>query len=106
MFGRSSALRIEWHPGAVEDLGKLGRPTQIRIRKVLGELEGVEDARARLVPYAGALKGYWKLRVGDVRLVCQLRGRAGQIVLIIHVAHRSAVYGRRGQKAIIRRGES
>ncbi|MBO6726966.1 MAG: type II toxin-antitoxin system RelE/ParE family toxin [Rhizobiaceae bacterium] len=99
-------MRIEWHPGAVEDLEKLGRPTQMRIRKVPAELEGVEDARARLMPYAGALKGYWKLRVGDIRLVCQLRGRAGQIVLIIHVAHRSAVYGRRGQKSIIRRGES
>lgn len=78
----------------------------MRIRKVLAELEGVEDTRARLMPYPGALKGYWKLRVGDIRLVCQLRGRVGQIVLIIHVAHRSAVYGRRGQKSIIRRGES
>ncbi|MEX0956543.1 MAG: type II toxin-antitoxin system RelE/ParE family toxin [Rhizobiaceae bacterium] len=98
-------MRIEWHPGAVEDLASLGRPEQERIRKALAELARLDDARVRLVPYSGALKGYWKLRVGDVRLVCQVDNRAGRYVLIIHVAHRSVAYGRRGQRIIVRRGE-
>jgi mRNA interferase RelE/StbE len=98
-------LRIEWHPGAVEDLAGLGKPDQLRIRKALDELEVLDDARSRLVPYSGALKGYWKLRIGDIRLVCRVESRKGQLVLIIHVAHRSVVYGRRGQRTIIRRGE-
>jgi mRNA-degrading endonuclease RelE of RelBE toxin-antitoxin system len=104
-FGQGSALRIEWHPGAVEDLARFGRPDLQRIRKALSELETLDDARARLVPYSGALKGYWKLRIGDIRLVCQVENRNGQYVLIIHVAHRSVIYGRRGQRTIIRRGE-
>jgi mRNA interferase RelE/StbE len=97
-------LRIEWHPGAVEDLARLGKPDQQRIRNALSDLGDLDDARARLLPYSGALKGYWKLRVGDIRLVCRLENRAGQVVLVIHVAHRSVVYRPRGQRTVTRRG--
>ncbi len=93
-------MRIEWHPEAVADLAKVGVADQRRIRAVLDELLPLDDARKRLVPYSGSLKGFWKLRVGDCRLVCSIREQAGQLVLIIYVAHRSRAYDKRGERTI------
>lgn len=100
------ALIVEWHSDAIDDLLRIDTESQRRIRKALAELEQLEDARRRLVPYAATLKGFWKLRVGDYRLVCQLRERDGQVVLIIHVAHRSIVYHSRNVRTVTNRGES
>jgi mRNA interferase RelE/StbE len=99
------ALRIEWHPAAIDDVAALATGEQRRIRKALADLATLDDPRQRLIPYAGNLKGFHKLRVGDFRLVCEIRRRDSEAVLIIHVAHRSVVYGRRGRRAIERRGE-
>jgi mRNA interferase RelE/StbE len=96
------ALRIEWHPAAIDDVAALATGDQRRIRKALAELATLDDPRQRLIPYSGNLKGFHKLRVGDFRLVCEIR-RDGQAVLIIHVAHRSFVYGRRSSRTIERR---
>ena len=96
-------MRIEWHPQAVEDLRALGAADLQRIRTALVRLSDIDEARQRLVPYTGTLKGFWKLRVGDYRLVCRVETRDEQIVLIIYVAHRSRAYGKRGEKAVRRR---
>lgn len=79
---------------------------QQRITDAVGRLRKVDDATQRLVPYAENLKGYWKLRVGDYRLVCELhRDDRGQIVIIIHVVHRRDAYRARSVRTIRRRSE-
>jgi mRNA interferase RelE/StbE len=98
-------LRIEWHPDAVADLARLATADQRRIRAALADLRTVPDARQRLVPYSGNLKGHWKLRVGDHRLVCRVEDRNGQLVLVIYVAHRSRAYDGRSARTILRRSE-
>lgn len=98
-------MRIEWHPQAVDDLRGLSASDLKRIRETLDRLTETSDARQRLVPYTGALKGFWKLRVGDYRLVCRLETRDEQVVLVIYVAHRSRAYGRRGERTVKRRTE-
>ncbi|MHB1102411.1 MAG: type II toxin-antitoxin system RelE family toxin [Devosia sp.] len=93
-------LRIEWHPDAVGDLAGLDAAVQRRIKKTLAEIALLDDARTRLVPYASTLRGYWKLRVGDYRLVCRLTQRNGQAVLVVYVAHRSTAYLPRSVRAL------
>lgn len=97
------SLRIEWHPEAVEDLARIGTADQRRIRDTLASLLEIGDARLRLVPYTGSLKGYWKLRAGDHRLVCRIEQRGGQTVVVIYLAHRSVAYNPRSMRAISRR---
>lgn len=97
--------KIEWHPKALGDLRKIDSAQQMHIKTALYELALLDDPRQRLIPYAANLRGFWKLRVGDYRLACQLREQAGQIVLIIHVAHRSTVYSSRGISTIRGRSE-
>lgn len=66
MSGRIWALKIEWHPEAIEELRKLGTPEQRRIKKVLDILGALDDPRQKLVPYSANMKGFWKLRDGDI----------------------------------------
>lgn len=95
--------KIEWHPAAFDDVARIGEADRRRIRDALADLAKLDDARLRLVPYTGSLKGYWKLRIGDYRLVCRIERRAGQTIIVIHLAHRSVVYNPRSLRTIKRR---
>lgn len=100
------ATRIEVHQAAARDIEALDREIQARIRKTLYALEPLDDPRQRLVPHAENLKGYWKLRVGDYRLVCELRrDDRGHIVLVVHVVNRREAYLARSVRTIKRRSE-
>lgn len=100
MCGSAPVLKIEFHPAAADDFVALDKSVQLRIRKVLEALAGTDDPRQRLIPYSGNLKGFWKLRCGDYRLVCELLTRNQDTVLVIHIAHRSRADNAKSQKAI------
>ena len=93
-------MRIEWHPEAFEELRRLATSDQRRIKKVLDTLRALDDPRQKLAPYSGNMKGFWKLRVGDYRLVCELIETDGEMVLVISVAHRSVAYDQRSLRRL------
>jgi mRNA interferase RelE/StbE len=95
------ATRIEWVEPAKADLARLDKATQQRVANALGRLRALDDPSLRLVPYAENLKGFWKLRVGDYRVVCELRtDDNGRMLLVIHVVHRSKAYLARSVRTI------
>lgn len=94
---------IEWHPAALKEFAKLDTASQRRIAKVLSDLAGLDDAGSRLLPYRGELKGCWKLRVGDFRLVCDMSEETPPRLTILLVGHRASVYATRSQEAARRR---
>lgn len=97
-------MRIEFHPAAASDYRKLDRAVRERIEKALHKLAALDDPRQRLEPYTETLAGFWKLRVGDYRLICEIRPVGdGEFVLIIHVAHRSAAYDKRSVRQVLTR---
>ncbi|MBW6423472.1 type II toxin-antitoxin system RelE/ParE family toxin [Rhizobium sp. XQZ8] len=98
-------MRIEWHVDAVKDLKSISTSDKRRIKKVLDELSTLGDPRQKLVAYSGNLKDFWKLRVGDYRLVCQIKLEAGEYILIIRVAHRSVAYDPRSVSRIDKRSK-
>lgn len=99
-------VRIEWHPSTEADLRKLDPVIRKRIVAAVQRLGETDDARQRLVAYVESLKGYWKLRVGDYRVVCDLQRTADdQLVLVIYVVHRSEAYLSRSLRTIYRRSD-
>jgi mRNA interferase RelE/StbE len=48
------------------------------------------------VPLTGSLRGYWKLRVGDYRVVFKIISAAD--VLILAILHRKHVYERASRR--------
>lgn len=76
--------------GAVRDLRKLPKEVVERARRGLERLAKNPELGNRL---AESLTGFWSYRVGDYRIVYQLRRRE-LLVLIVMIGHRRAIYER------------
>jgi mRNA interferase RelE/StbE len=86
---------VKWQvffaPAAEKQFAKLGKPAQQDIEKYLTKnLESVEDPRRFGKPYL-SIKGAWRYRIGDYRLVCLIQNEK-LVVLIVKVGHRRDVY--------------
>jgi mRNA interferase RelE/StbE len=75
-----------------KDLKKLDQTAQKRILTYLKEkIATQENPRLFGKALKGNLKGLWRYRVGDYRLVCQILD-AELIILVIKVGHRQNIY--------------
>jgi mRNA interferase RelE/StbE len=82
-------FRLHYHPAVrVEDLPLIDRRTKARIRKAIEErLQTAPHDYGE--PLRKSLKGYWKLRVGDYRVVFKV---IESEVWILGIRHRKSVY--------------
>jgi mRNA interferase RelE/StbE len=86
------AWRVEFDPDGLEDLRRLDQGVQRRILKYLKErLATTENPRRFGKPLTGDLKSLWRYRVGDFRLICDVR-EDRSVVLVLRVGHRRNVY--------------
>jgi len=87
------AWDIEFDPDAVKDLKKLDKQVQIRILGFLrSRLGAMENPRELGEALAGSQLGnYWKYRVGDWRLICDIQDRR-IVVRVLRVGNRREVY--------------
>ena len=85
--------RIEFHPQAEKELAKLDREVARKIIRFLRErVAQLEDPRS----LGEALKGpelgrFWKYRMGDYRLICDIQDQR-MTILVIRTGHRRDVY--------------
>ena len=78
-----------YHPQVVEeDLSSLPQNIHRRIARAI-ETRLVETPEQHGAPLRKTLKGYWKLRVGDYRVVYKI---AGAEVWILGIIHRKQIY--------------
>ena len=81
-------LKVEWTEKAIENLGKLDSLITRRIlKKVTWFAKNFESITPE--PLSGGLKGMFKLRVGDWRLVYKVEGGTATIYF---VGHRRDIY--------------
>ena len=87
------AWRVEFDPDAVRDLKKLDKQVQTRILAFLRErLARLENPRELGEALAGSKLGnYWKYRVGDWRIICDLQEQR-IVVRVLRVGNRREVY--------------
>ena len=72
---------------------KLDRSIQMIIVKwIRKHLENCDDPRASGKALLANLKGYWRYRIGDYRLLVEIKDKE-LIIVAISIAHRSDVYG-------------
>lgn len=77
---------------ALKDLKKLGHDAQREIIAYLDErVSGDADPRRFGKGLKADLAGLWRYRVGDFRILCQIRDRE-LMVLVVAVGHRRNVY--------------
>ncbi|MDK9704677.1 MAG: type II toxin-antitoxin system RelE/ParE family toxin [Sulfuritalea sp.] len=87
------AFEIEFDPEAVKDLKKLDRPVQQRLtgflRLRVATLDSPRDIGEALA--GGKLGAYWKYRVGDWRIICDIQD-SRIIVRVLRIGNRREVY--------------
>jgi mRNA interferase RelE/StbE len=83
--------QVFFDPAAEKQFSKLGKSAQRDIEKYIAKhLESVDDPRRFGKPYL-SIKGAWRYRVGDYRMVCLIQNEK-LIVLVLKVGHRRDVY--------------
>ena len=86
------AWRVEFEPRALQELRKLDRQMQTRIIRFLEQrISHGTDPRSSGKPLRGEKAGLWRYRIGDYRIVCEIRDK-NLVVIVVRVAHRREVY--------------
>ena len=83
--------RIELTREAERQIDALGSGERRQVLKFLQKLRSRDDPQTLGKPLSGPLRGLWRYRVGDWRLICQLR-RSVLTVVVVRLGHRSDVY--------------
>ncbi len=66
--------------------------TQTKILKYLeNNVLSLKNPRSCGKALTGNKKGYWRYRVGDYRVICEIKDRE-IVILVIDIDHRSTVY--------------
>ena len=84
---------VEFDPDAMKDLKKLDRPIQQRLVGFLKDrVATLDDPRSIGEALSGAKLGqYWKYRVGDWRIVCDIQDQR-IVVRVLRVGNRKEIY--------------
>jgi mRNA interferase RelE/StbE len=88
------AWTVEVSDVAERQLRKLDRPVQKRLLDWLDDrIEGCKNPRHFGEPLKGDVAGLWRYRVGDYRIICEIRDER-LVVMALAVGHRREVYSR------------
>ena len=88
------AFELLYHPEVQEDIARLDERFKKRIKAAIENRLAVAPHQYG-EPLRKTLKGYWKLRVGDYRVVFKI---AGSEVWIFGIIHRKEVYEKIGKR--------
>jgi mRNA interferase RelE/StbE len=93
MWSANLGYRIEFDPAALKELKQLDRPVQQRLVGFLKTRVGaLKNPRELGEALSGARLGnYWKYRVGDWRIVCDIQD-ARIVVRVLRLGNRREVY--------------
>ena len=85
---------VEISDFAARQLRKIDPPVRKRVLDYLDDrIEGCKNPRHFGEPLKGGRAGLWRYRVGDYRVICQIRDDV-LVVLALAVGHRREVYRR------------
>ena len=88
----NSGWSIKWEEKAKKQLAKLSHPVQRDIVEYLNtRIRHASDPRFYGKSLSGPLRGVWRYRVGDYRILCRIKDKEIAI-LIVDVGHRKEIY--------------
>ena len=86
------AWRVEYLRSAQKSVDRLDPKVRERIRDYLWtRVAKADDPRKLAKPLKGPLAAYWRFRVGDWRIVCDIQDNR-LVVLVISIGHRGDIY--------------
>lgn len=84
-------MKITIQSNAKKQLKNLDFTVQKRIAKFIDNLEELENPRIKGKSLAGNLSGFWRYRIGDYRIICDIVD-SEITIYILDISHRSKSY--------------
>lgn len=85
------AWKVELTDTTKRQLARLDKTQAQRITKYLRRVMMLEDPRDVGKALTGNLRTYWRYRVGDYRVVCEIRDNE-MVIVAVMVGHRRDIY--------------
>lgn len=85
------AWTIKVSKRADKQLRKLNRQVADRITKYIKDISLLDDPRTKGKALTGTLRGLWRYRVEDYRIICDIIDDE-LVILVLETEHRSKVY--------------
>jgi len=82
---------LRFHPQARTVLLRLDGEARRRILKTLHAISHLEDPRTRGAGLRGNHTGFWRYRIGNYRVICELID-SELVIVVLDIGHRSTVY--------------
>lgn len=86
-------MRVKYSETSLKSLKKLDKHTQKLIITYMDNIEKLEEPRARGKALSANLKGFWRYRISDYRIICEIIDDE-LIICVIDVDHRKQIYKR------------
>lgn len=84
-------MKVVYSKKAQKQLDKLDKSIHNRIDSYMQRVADANDPRKLGKALSDNLKGYWRYRVGDYRVICEIHDDE-LIISVIKIAHRRTVY--------------
>lgn len=86
-------MRVKYSEKALKSLKKLDKHKQKLIISYMDNIEKLAEPRARGKALSANLKGFWRYRVSDFRIICEIIDDE-LIICVIDIDHRKQIYKR------------
>ena len=84
-------MKIEYTETARKQLKKLDKTMQKRILDYMDEVALLENPRSGGKALVENMRGLWRYRVGDYRVICEIQ-EARIIIYVLKIGHRKNIY--------------
>ena len=84
-------MRFVYSKKAQKQFKKLDSTTQQRIKSYTQDLQRLENPRTKGKALVGEFSGFWRYRVGDWRIICEILD-SELVIYAIDILHRSKAY--------------
>ena len=84
-------MRVEYTETARKQLKKLDKTMQKRILDYMDEVGRLENPRSRGKALVENMRGLWRYRVGDYRVICEIQ-ESRIIISVLKIGHRKDIY--------------
>lgn len=91
MWSATLAWKVELTDTAAKQLARLDKTQAQRITKYLRRVMMLEDPRDAGKALTGNLRTYWRYRVGDYRVVCEIQDNE-MVIVAVMIGHRGDIY--------------
>lgn len=86
-------MNVVFTRSALKQLKKIDITNQKKIKQFILDIQELNDPRLKGEALKGKLSNYWRYRVGDYRLICDIND-SEIIITVVRIGHRKDIYTR------------